>query len=602
MIDSSLPIITQGDDEIETHIVSAVDTETIKKEEALGKQIIVKGKKRTARRSKAAELGLTEGQDTTIKVKPKTHRVPISNKKGSRSLRDQQQQQQLQQSIQDNSNNENDDDGVEHHRNLLRSNSNDASASIQVEEEYQQHQQYEQTSDTEDRTDDKENNSGRSIFGFRKQHGKSMQSMMKKAMEEQEAEKEETVTAKTRRGGKRAKSTKQQTVDHGKRRRIQRQIELLKDDRRSDDDDEDDEQKESEEEQDDDGGVLGGSDGYFQALQTKATTSNNTMSKLPVLEPQEFHDILEQAPTKHVDDISTLFSMHKLHFNEWFFKLHAGFNLLFYGYGSKRRLINDFCASSLTDGIVLMINGFFPSITVKASLSKLAVDALDMPSPPAQMPDLLSLISNYFQDQDREYERLYIIVHNIDGSSLRNEKSQQALSMLADSPNVHLIATMDHLNTGLLWDNVKTSRFNWLWHDATTFDDYLVETSFENSLLMRSGELGGARGIQYVLRSLTTNGRGVFRVLAEHQLMEMEMEGNETGRANESVGLPYHRYYDSCRESFLVSNDTQLRSLLTEFIDHKIIHSKRSADGTEVFYIPLDKSTLCNILEEVSEQ
>ncbi|KAG2220296.1 hypothetical protein INT45_009929 [Circinella minor] len=598
MTDSSLPIITQGDDEIETHIVSAVDTETIKKEEALGKQIIVKGKKRTARRSKVAELGLTEGQDITIKVKPKTHRVPISNKKDARSLRNQQQQQ----SIQDNNNNDNDDDGVEHHRGLLRSNSNDASTSLPLEEEHEQHQQYEQTSDTEDRTDDKENNTGRSIFGFRKQHGKSMQSMMKKAMEEEEAE-EETVTVKSRRGGKRAKSAKQESVDHGKRRRIQRQIELLKDDRRSDDDD-DDEEKESEEEQeeDDNTGLLGESEGYFQALKGKATTSNNTMSKLPVLEPQEFHNILEQAPTKHVNDISTLFSMHKLHFNEWFFKLHAGFNLLFYGYGSKRRLINDFCSSSLTDGIVLMINGFFPSITIKGSLYKLVVDALDIPSPPAQMPDLLSLISKYFQDQDRQYERLYIVVHNIDGSSLRNEKAQQALSMLADSPNVHLIATMDHINTGLLWDNVKTSRFNWLWHDATTFDDYLVETSFENSLLMRSGELGGARGIQYVLRSLTTNGRGVFRVLAEHQLMEMEIEGNETGRANESVGLPYHRYYDACRESFLVSNDTQLRSLLTEFIDHKIIHSKRSPDGTEVFYIPLDKSTLCNILEDVSEQ
>ncbi|KAI9488062.1 origin recognition complex subunit 2-domain-containing protein [Zychaea mexicana] len=420
-------------------------------------------------------------------------------------------------------------------------------------------------------------------------------------MEEQQ---ESTTTTTTTRKGGSKRSTAKQSVDHGKRRRIQRQIELLKDDRQSDEDDDEEKEEESDDEEDHDTDVLVGTEGYFQALQGKSQTSNNTMSKLPVLEPQEFYDILEtMALAKHADDIATLFSMHKLHFNEWYFKLHAGFNLLLYGYGSKRRLVNDFVQSSMTDGVVLMINGFFPSITIKASLSKLVVDALDVTaSPPAQMQDLVALISNYFMDENRSYERLYLIVHNIDGSTLRNERSQQALSMLADTPNIHLIATIDHINAGLLWDNVKTSRFNWLWHDATTFDDYLVETSFENSLLMRSGELGGARGIQYVLRSLTSNGRGVFRVLAEHQLMEMEMEGNDTARANESMGLPYHRYYDACRESFLVSNDTQLRSLLTEFIDHKIIHAKRSADGTEVFYIPLDKSTLCNVLEEISDQ
>ncbi|KAI8146798.1 origin recognition complex subunit 2-domain-containing protein [Fennellomyces sp. T-0311] len=536
----SVPVITQGDDEIETHIVSAVDSETIKQEEALGKQIITRRKSRRSGVSKAAELGLTEEKASVIK-------------KPTRQRKQQQQQQ---------------DDEAEH-RALLRSNSNDA----------MEQPRRKRAVEADEVAVDKEN-AGRSIFGFKQQRGKSMQSMMKKAIQEDD------------------EPRKRSKQDHAKRLRIQRQIDMLKDDRQSDDEDEEHHSEDEDEAEDD----APAPEGYFQALQGKSQTSNNTLSKLPVLEPQEFNDILESCPKKHADDIATLMSMHKLHFNEWFFKLHAGFNLLFYGYGSKRRLLNDFVKTSLTDGAVLMINGFFPSITIKASLTKLAVDALDVPAPPAQIQDLVTLISNYFASEERAYDRLYLIVHNIDGNTLRNERAQMALSILADSPNIHLIATVDHINAGLLWDNVKTSRFNWLWHDATTFDDYLVETSFENSLLMRSGELGGARGIQYVLRSLTSNGRGVFRVLAEHQLMEMEIEGNETGKGNESVGLPYHRYYDACRESFLVSSDTTLRSLLTEFIDHKIIHSRRSSDGTEIFFIPLDKSSLCNILEEVSEQ
>jgi origin recognition complex subunit 2 len=149
-----------------------------------------------------------------------------------------------------------------------------------------------------------------------------------------------------------------------------------------------------------------------------------------------------------------------------------------------------------------------------------------------------------------------------------------------------------------LWDNVKSSRFNWIWHDATTFDDYLVETSFENSLLIRTSELGGARGAKYVLDSLTTNARQVFRILAEHQLMEMEV-ANMEGKGSESVGLSYGQYYQKCREGFYVSSDLALRTELTEFRDHKLISSKKTMDGTELFYIPLDKPTLLHLLEQI---
>ncbi|KAG1073129.1 hypothetical protein G6F42_025842 [Rhizopus arrhizus] len=171
--------------------------------------------------------------------------------------------------------------------------------------------------------------------------------------------------------------------------------------------------------------------------------------------------------------------------------------------------------------------------------------------------------------------------------------------MLANASNIHLVASVDHINAGLLWDNVKATRFNWVWHDATTFDDYLVETSFENSLLVRTGELGGARGAKFVLDSLTSNARGVFKILAEHQLMEMGIQNME-GRGNESVGLTYSQYYQKCREGFFVSSDLALRTELTEFRDHKLISTKKNLDGTELFFIPLDQSTLVSIVEELN--
>jgi origin recognition complex subunit 2 len=46
-------------------------------------------------------------------------------------------------------------------------------------------------------------------------------------------------------------------------------------------------------------------------------------------------------------------------------------------------------------------------------------------------------------------EDLFLIIHNIDGPMLRAEKVQTVLSMLADVPNVHLLASVDHINSPL---------------------------------------------------------------------------------------------------------------------------------------------------------
>jgi origin recognition complex subunit 2 len=246
-----------------------------------------------------------------------------------------------------------------------------------------------------------------------------------------------------------------------------------------------------------------------------------------------------------------------------------------------------------------VVNGYFPSITIKDILTKLSVGALGINAPTGSIQDHVSLIMEHFQRGENEYEHIYLLIHNIDGANIRNERAQTALSILASCPNIHIIASIDHINAGLLWDSIKIARFNWIWHDATTFDDYMVETSFENTLMVRQSELGGSRGVNYVLASLTSNARGIFRVLAEHQIMEMEL-ANMEGRGDESVGLTYNGYYTKCREAFFVSNDITFRTQLTEFRDHKVIQSKRSMDGTEVMYLPLDKSTLTNILETLS--
>ncbi|KAJ8651551.1 hypothetical protein O0I10_012889 [Lichtheimia ornata] len=582
---TSVNVRTQGDDEIETHILSVVDSETLKAEEALAKQVKgVNRRPRTHRRLVGQQLGLAEDKGTS------------------------QQQHDVEE--------EEDVESVPRPLSHANISQQRQSESMMIDEDEIQVEEH-----------DKEN-TGRALFGFTAgvRKGKSTQSMMKKAMEEQEqaAATKELAPSARRKRGRPSKQKDNAKVDHAKRQRIQRQMELLKDNQQSDAEDNatDTEEEEEEEEEDEeeekndtrqrddsdteDVGKVDDAPGYeryFQDLHGKSMTSNNTMSKLAVLEPAEFNELLEGAPKKHSDDIQQLVHMHERHYPQWFFELNAGFNLLFYGYGSKRRLLNKFAQEILTDGPLLVINGFFPSITIKDILNKITMGALPEGFAPSSTStqEIVTFICDYFASDERIYDKLYLVIHNIDGNNLRNDRTQTALSILAHAPNIHLVASIDHINAPLLWDSIKTSRFNWVWHDATTYDDYIVETSFENTLLVRTSEMGGARGAQYVLRSLTSNARGVFRVLAESQLIEMEMANFDHARGNDSVGLTYSRYYDMCREGFFVSTDVAFRSQLTEFHDHHIINSKKLLDGTEVFFIPLDKMTLTGLLEEMAD-
>ena len=56
--------------------------------------------------------------------------------------------------------------------------------------------------------------------------------------------------------------------------------------------------------------------------------------------------------------------------------------------------------------------------------------------------------------------------------------------------------------------------------------------------------------------------------------------------------------YRAAREGFHVSSDQALRAQLTEFIDHKLVKTKRTVDGIETLLIPLDDALLKQFLEQ----
>ncbi|KAK3805499.1 MAG: origin recognition complex subunit 2-domain-containing protein [Benniella sp.] len=342
-----------------------------------------------------------------------------------------------------------------------------------------------------------------------------------------------------------------------------------------------------------------GAERYFQDLYQKSRTSNNTLSKLPTLEHADFIQAIKRAPVKHAKEMEMLNLLYEEQFPQWYFELMAGFNLLIYGYGSKRQLLTKFATSTLTDAPLIIVNGYFPTLTIKDIMEKITSGALQYSGPTGTLQEQIAFIHAYFSQPDRAVQKLYLLIHNIDGTSLRSEKTQLALSLLASCQYIHLVASMDHINTNILWDTVKAARFRWVWHELTTFKPYLTETSFENSIMVRQGELG-PRGIQFVLASLTSNGKGLFRLLAEHQI-QAEGEASGSGKKNHAdYGMAYNTLFIKCQENFLVSNAVTFRTQLTEFRDHRIVHSKKGQDGTEILYIPLSANVLEGILDQMS--
>ncbi|RKO85866.1 origin recognition complex, subunit 2, partial [Blyttiomyces helicus] len=327
-------------------------------------------------------------------------------------------------------------------------------------------------------------------------------------------------------------------------------------------------------------------------------TSNNTLSKLPTLEYPDFLAALKLAPPKHTAEIATLTSTLTSLFPQWAFEVSRGFNLLFYGYGSKRTLLNKFARAHLAGGEnpLIVVNGFFPAVTIKKVMASVISDVVGHTGPAGSLAAQVSRTAAYFASPHRTNRNLTLLIHNIDGIALRSDAAQATLSALAAIPAIRIVASIDHINAPLLWDAVTSARFDWVWHNATTFAPYAVETGFETSLLVKGGA-ARSRGVEHVLRSVTATARTVFRMLAEHQIAAERDKARPTASAD--AGMPYDTLLQRVLAGFVLSNEQTLKSHLSEFKDHEIVMPRRTKDGTDLLHVPFDAATLETILERM---
>ena len=274
-------------------------------------------------------------------------------------------------------------------------------------------------------------------------------------------------------------------------------------------------------------------DDYFERQASNhVVTSDKTLNQLrtPRLSPEVLKQVLDGEPLKYEKEIFQLSAEHQSQFSKWFHLLNEDFNVVLFGLGSKRNLLNDFHSEKLNAKDCIVINGFFPSLTMKNVLTAILFDILEFKgnigtSISEQAECIMKAYNDGVENVPIE-DDLYLIIHNIDGPMLRNDVSQTILSNLAAHPRIHLICSIDHINSPLLWDQNKLAKFNFIWHDATTFLPYSEETLNENSLMVRSSGSGLAlNSLLRVFESLTPNAKEIYLLIIKYQMKTVQEVG-----------------------------------------------------------------------------
>ena len=341
-------------------------------------------------------------------------------------------------------------------------------------------------------------------------------------------------------------------------------------------------------------------DSYFNTNSKRCITSSNTLADMsrPKLTHQEVHQVLSSAHPSPLRKLrNEMLSSHMHKFKSWNQILTLGMNVIVYGLGSKRELLETFRRDHLSDSYHLVINGFFPTLSLKGILTQISCDVIGSSATWRSISEHQKFIINQFHS-DNKLPDFYIIVHNICGIGLQTNQAQLTLSQLAACRRIHFVASVDLIKGPLLWDQGALSRFRWVWQHCPTYAAYTDETSYENSFYVQQSGHVALSALVHVMASLTPNARSIFKLLSQQQ---SSAEPGTAAKRYTSSGVPFYDLYAMSRANFLVSSEQSLRAQLTEFRDHKLVKSRRGADGVEYLRVIVDPSTLKIYFEEHSE-
>lgn len=351
---------------------------------------------------------------------------------------------------------------------------------------------------------------------------------------------------------------------------------------------------------------------YFQAISARSKVKKSEKIS---------RDIPKEDTSKEFYHIENGDRDHRKKFCEFYLLLKEGFNIILSGFGSKRRLLNEFTEEWLKDERSLTIQGFFPELTSKMIISALKTllnaDGIDAQS-------LRSAAEKLRKDS-------FLVVHSIDRLLSSNQPSLNHLItslILSSKGNLHLIATVDHVNSGFLWSAKDKNRLNLFYQNCPTFQSFRIERELMSTFNSEGSVFNDLNlsSVQHVYDSLTPNAKNIFRLILEHHVKNPEtFKINDEPQKyvdDESMDstlitarkrkcrkkaevhdseLTFSALYKMCREKYLVNSEVTLRAQLTEFQDHKILKVAKQTDGVLTVNLLISQSLVNKFLETIEQ-
>ncbi|KAF0751732.1 hypothetical protein AaE_006276 [Aphanomyces astaci] len=223
---------------------------------------------------------------------------------------------------------------------------------------------------------------------------------------------------------------------------------------------------------------------------------------------------------------------------------------------------------------VLQIHGYLPSVSIRYVVTTLFANLFNQKPPANRSVEEQCMECAHLLHTSPPSVSVCLVIHSIDGISLRGAGTQRALSILAACRFIHVVGSIDHLNAASLWEESDTKRFGWLEHIVHMYAPYTSET-LVSTMWGSRGKTGAAptavSGIKYILESLTPTDLAVLRALGTQQLKD-------------GGGMvEYKPFVDQCRKAMLVSSVQAMRNAIACLTEHGLIVTNK-ADQMRVPY------------------
>lgn len=343
-------------------------------------------------------------------------------------------------------------------------------------------------------------------------------------------------------------------------------------------------------------------------------------------------------------------------FPKWIHELEQQYSLLLYGFGSKRVVANLLAEELRKVGNVVVVEGFDRSVGIGDIFT--ALEGLvgryeddddahrrkrskgkGKETAPAPVVSLLTSALTPLETRlhrfihslhtaPASFKPIYLVIHSLDSATFRNPKVVALLSLLAAQRRLHLVGTVDHLRSGLLWTTavagargssrgtdavVETRGFNFVYHQTTTLRPYTTEILHSSTLSHllptnlfppASAALGHTGGTAsntlaiptptttiYVLSSVTPKSTAVYQLLAALQLSLLaslrapaarSIVYIPTGTATAPPPTPIIAtslsvLANKAIQAMTANSIEQVRSLMEEFWDHGVVRRSELA-------------------------